>query len=135
MATLSSIVENAVVTVNGPKGDKGDKGDTGASLNNIPSAGAIKVAAYTLTTDDVGDHVTAGTGSSISIPDSTFTAGDVVTIFNDTTGDITINVLSGMVTYIAGSVTAVSSATLDTHGIASILFLSGSKSVISGNVS
>lgn len=134
MATLSSIVENAIVTVNGPKGDKGDKGDTGLSVNNIPSAGADKTTSYVLTTDDVGDHVTVAAGGSITIPDATFSAGDVVTIFNNTTGTITIT-CSITTAYIAGLNIDQSSVTLDTRGIASVLFISGTECVISGNVS
>lgn len=134
MATLSSIVENAIVTVNGPKGDKGDKGDIGLSVNNIPSAGAAKTTSYVLTTDDVGDHVTVATGGSITIPDATFAAGDVVTIFNNTTSTITIT-CSITTAYIAGLNIDQSSVTLDTRGIASVLFISGTVCVISGNVS
>lgn len=134
MATLSSIVGSAVNTVNGPKGDKGDKGDTGLSLNNIPSAGTTKTTNYTLATGDVGDHVTIGSGGSITIPDATFTAGDVVTIFNDTNSNATIT-CSITTAYIAGLDIDQSSVTLDARGIASILFISGTVCVISGNVS
>ena len=134
MATLSSIVGNAITTVTGPKGDKGDKGDPGLSLNNIPSAGAEKTTSYVLSTDDVGDHVTVGSGGSITIPDATFAAGDVVTIFNNTASTITIT-CSITTAYIAGLDVDQASVTLDTRGIASVLFISDTVCVISGNVS
>ena len=54
----------------------------------VPAVGA-KTSSYTLQTADVGKFVEVGSGGSITIPDATFAAGDVVSIFNNTTGAVT----------------------------------------------
>ena len=134
--TLSSIVSSS--TIQGTTGAQGTAGTTGAQgtagPNNIPSAGAAKTTSYSLQTSDVGDFVEVGSGGSITIPNATFSAGDAVIIFNNTTGDITIT-CSITTAYISGTDTDVGSVTLSTRGIASILFISSTLCVISGDVS
>lgn len=101
---------------------------------NIPSAGAAKTSSYSLQTADVGDFVEVGSGGSITIPDATFSAGDVVVIFNNTTGDITIT-CSITTAYIGGTDADKATVTLATRGIATILFISSTVCVMTGNVS
>ena len=100
---------------------------------NIPAVGT-KTSSYTLSTNDVGKYVQIGSGGSIVVPNSTFSEGDVVSIFNNTTGDRTIT-LSISTAYIGGTNTNVSSVTLATRGIATIFFISSTLCVINGNVS
>lgn len=99
---------------------------------NIPAV-ADKTSSYVLTTADVGKVVGVGTGGSITIPNSTFAAGDAVIVFNNTTGSITIT-CSTTTAYIAGADSSKASMTLATRGIASILFISATACVVSGNV-
>jgi len=87
---------------------------------------------HTLATTDVGRVITAD--NTQTIPNSTFSAGDVVTIYNATAADITLT-CSITTAYLAGTNTDVASATLATRGIATILFISGTECVIAGNVS
>jgi len=101
-------------------------------FRNIPAI-ADKTAAYTLAVGDVGKVVGVGTGGSIEIPDATFAAGDAVLIFNNTTGSITIT-CTITTAYIAGTDSDKATMTLATRGIASILFVSGTVCVVSGNV-
>lgn len=101
---------------------------------NIPQSGSAKTTAYTLATSDVGEFIEVGSGGSIEIPDATFSAGDAVLIFNNTTGDITIT-CTITTAYIAGTDTDKATMTLATRGIASILFASGTVCVVTGNVS
>jgi hypothetical protein len=116
-------------------GSQGGTGFTGSQgPNTIPSAGSAKTTSYTLQVSDVGDFIEVGSGGSITIPNATFSAGDAIIIFNNTTGDITIT-CSITTTYIAGTDTDVASVALATRGIASILFISGTTCVILGNVS
>ena len=75
-----------------------------------------------------------GTSGSITIPDATFAAGDVISLFNNTTGNITIT-CTITTAYIAGTDTDKATMTLATRGVATILFLSGTVCVVSGNVS
>lgn len=100
---------------------------------NIPAVGA-KTSAYILTTADVGKYVEVGTGGSIEIPNSTFAAGDAVSIFNNTSSSITIT-CTITTAYVAGTDTDVASVNLATRGVATVLFISGTVCVITGNVS
>ena len=67
---------------------------------NIPAVGS-KTTSYTLTTMDVGKYVEVGTSGSIVIPTNTFTQGDAVTIYNNTTSTIAIT-CSATTTFISG---------------------------------
>ena len=109
-------------------------GFTGSvGYRNIPPVGT-KTTSYTLATGDVGKYVQVGTGGSITIPDATFSEGDVVSIFNNTTGDITIT-CSITTAYLAGEDADKATLTLTTRGVATVLFISGTVCVVSGNVS
>jgi len=101
---------------------------------NIPQSGSAKTTAYTLTTGDIGEFIEVGSGGSIEIPNSTFSAGDAVLIFNNTSGGITITCTIDTA-YISGTDTDKATMTLATRGVASILFVSGTVCAISGNVS
>lgn len=100
---------------------------------NVPAVGA-KTSSYTLATADVGKYVEVGSGGSITIPDATFSAGDIVSIFNNTTGAVTCT-CSITTAYIAGTDTDKATVSLATRGVATVLFQSGTVCVIAGNVS
>lgn len=99
----------------------------------VPAVGT-KTGSYTLATGDVGKYVQVGSGGSITIPDATFAEGDVISIFNNTTGNITIT-CTITTAYIAGTDSDKASVTLATRGVATILFISSTVCVISGNIS
>ena len=101
---------------------------------NVPQSGSDKTTSYTLALTDIGEFVGVGTSGSITIPNSTFAAGDIVSIFNNTTGNITIT-CSITTAYIAGTNTDKDTMTLATRGVATILFISGTVCVVTGNVS
>jgi len=103
------------------------------TLATVPAVGT-QTGSYTLTTADTGKYVQVGTGGSITIPDATFSEGDVVNVFNNTTGDVTIT-CSITTAYISGTDTDVASVTLATRGFCSIFFISGTVCVIAGAVS
>ena len=101
---------------------------------NVPQSGSDKTTSYTLASTDIGEFVGVGTSGSITIPDATFAAGDIVSIFNNTTGNITIT-CSITTAYIAGTNTDKATMTLATRGVATVLFISGTVCVVTGNVS
>ena len=101
-------------------------------FRNAPAVGT-KTSAYTLATGDVGKYVQVGSGGSIVIPNSTFAEGDVISIFNNTTGDVTIT-CTITTAYKAGEDADIATATLVTRGVATILFISGTVCVITGNI-
>jgi hypothetical protein len=101
---------------------------------NVPRSGSAKTTSYSLTTGDVGEFIEVGSGGSVTIPDATFSTGDVVTVFNNTSGNVTIT-CSITTAYIAGTDTDKATMTLATRGLATILFASGTVCVVNGNVS
>jgi hypothetical protein len=103
-------------------------------FRNVPQSGSAKTTSYSLATGDVGKFIEVGASGSITIPDATFAAGDVVSIFNNTSGNVTIT-CTITTAYIAGTDADKATVTLATRGVATILFLSGTVCVISGNVS
>lgn len=100
---------------------------------NVPVSGAAKTTSYTLATTDVGSYVEVGSGGSITIPDATFSAGDIVSVYNNTAGNITIT-CSITTAYIAGINTNKASITVSTRGIATVLFISSTSCVVTGTV-
>ena len=100
---------------------------------NLPAVGT-KTASYTLATTDVGKYVQLGTSGAIVIPDATFSEGDAISIFNNTTGAITIT-CTITTAYIAGTDADKATVSLATRGVCTILFISGTVCVITGNVS
>lgn len=108
--------------------------DVAGKIRAIPSAGSAKTTGYTLATSDVGEFVEVGSGGGITIPNSTFAAGDAVSIFNNTSAGITIT-CSITTCYLAGTNEDKATLSLATRGIATVLFLDGTTAVVSGNVS
>jgi hypothetical protein len=100
---------------------------------NLPAVGT-KTASYTLAVGDVGKYVQVGTSGAIVIPDATFAEGDAISIFNNTTGNITIT-CTITTAYIAGTDADKATVSLATRGVCTILFISGTVCVITGNVS
>jgi hypothetical protein len=100
---------------------------------NIPPVGT-KTSSYTLQAADVGKYVQVGSGGSVTVPNAVFSEGDAVSIFNNTTGGVTIT-CSITTAYIAGTNTDVASVTLATRGIANVVFISGTVAVLTGNIS
>jgi hypothetical protein len=86
----------------------------------------------TLVVGDVGKVLSVSAGQTV--PNSTFAAGDVVVIFNNSSSSITLT-MSITTAYIAGTDTDKDTMTLATRGVATILFISGTVCVVSGNVS
>ena len=102
------------------------------TLTTVPAVGT-QTDSYTLTTADTGKYIQVGTGGSITIPDATFSEGDVVSLINNTSGDITVT-CSITTAYVGGTDADVASVTLATRGLCTIFFLSGTVCVINGNV-
>jgi len=100
----------------------------------IPISGAAKTTSYSLATGDVGQTIEIGSGGSITIPDATFSAGDAVLLFNNTTAGITIT-CTITTAYISGTDADKATMTLATRGVANVLFISGTVCVVTGNVS
>jgi hypothetical protein len=108
-------------------------GTNPVGFRDLPAVGT-KTTSYTLAVGDVGKYVQVGSGGSITIPNSTFAEGDVVVIANNHTAAITIT-CTITDAYIAGTDTDKATVSLATRGVCNILFLSGTRCIITGNVS
>ena len=102
--------------------------DTTLGFLNVP----VSSTTTTMATSDVGKVISLSAG--ITIPNSTFAAGDVVSLYNNTSGDLTVT-CTITTAYIAGTNTDKATVTLATRGVATVLFISGTECVITGNVS
>lgn len=107
--------------------------DSYGNVRSIPKSGAAKTGSYTLATTDNGQFIEVGSGGSITIPDATFATGNAVSIFNNTSGNVTIT-CTITTAYIGGTDADKATVTLATRGVATILFISGTVCVINGNV-
>jgi hypothetical protein len=130
------VLDTGVIKLAQYSGDvKIGSSEINVGYRNIPwSGGADKTSSYTLALGDIGKFVSLGTSGAITVPASTFAAGDIISLYNNTTGNITIT-CSAVTTYIGGTNTTKTSVTLATRGICSIFFYSASVCIITGNVS
>jgi hypothetical protein len=108
--------------------------DGAGNVRKIPSVGAEKTSVYTLSISDVGEFVTLSTGGGIDVPNNVFSAGDAISVFNNTSASATIS-LSVTTAYVSGLNTDVNSVSLATRGITTVLFINPSLCVLSGSVS
>lgn len=132
ITTLSSTSSN-ITTLTGASATITTLLDGVGNVRNIPSAGADKTSVYTLAITDIGEYVSIGTGGGIDVPNGIFSTGNAVSIYNNTTGNRTIS-LTITTAYIAGTDSDKASVTLATRGIATILFISNSVCILTGNV-
>jgi hypothetical protein len=100
---------------------------------NIPNSGA-KTSSYTLVVGDVGKFIELGTGGTVVVPASVFAAGDVISIFNNTSASISCTCSAVTDVYKGGTDTDISSFSVTTRGVATILFITATRAVVTGNL-
>jgi hypothetical protein len=116
----------AAVANGGTGASTADAARTNLKTGTVPPV--VSGGAYTLQASDVGDHVSA-TGN-ITVPPAVFAAGDVVVIYNNTGGNLSILRGSGVTMYwVAG---ADANRTLGTRGLASVVCVASNTFVITG---
>lgn len=101
--------------INGTSGYSGYSG--GAST--VPQT--VKTSTYTLSLSDAGRHVF--TNSTVIIPASVFTTGDILSVANNSTSTITISSAAGVTNYLAGT-SLTGNRTLNQRGLISVLCVS-----------
>ena len=90
-------------------------------------------ATYTLVADDAGKLVREATNSAnITIPQNVFSAGDMISIFNVSSGDNTITQGTGTTLYNTGD-GATGNRTLAAKGVCTIVCTSSNEFIISGS--
>lgn len=100
---------------------------------NIPNSGA-KTSSYTLVLSDVGKFIQLGTGGSVVVPASVFAAGDAISIFNNTSASISCDCSAITDVYKGGTDADISSFSVTTRGVATILFITATRAVVTGNL-
>ena len=93
-----------------------------------------KTADYTLVATDTGQHVSttrATHTNGITVPNSVFSVGDAVTIFNNSALVLTITSGSGVTLYLAGTATT-GNRSLAQRGICTVVCVAAGVFVISG---
>jgi hypothetical protein len=124
--TALNITGIAAVANGGTGASTADGARTNLKTGTVPPV--VSGGAYTLQLSDVGDHVSA-TGN-ITVPPAVFAAGDVVVIYNNTAGDLSILRGAGVTMYwVAG---ADATRTLGTRGLASVVCVGSNTFVITG---
>jgi hypothetical protein len=89
-----------------------------------------KTSSYTLVASDTGKHISITTGG-VTVPASLFSIGDVVTIYNNSTGNQTITQGASTTLRQAGTANT-GNRTLAQYGLATILCVASNTFVISG---
>ena len=90
-------------------------------------------ATYTLVASDAGKLVREATNSAIiTVPQNVFSAGDMISIFNVSTGNITIVLGSGITLYNTADGTSIT-RTLAAKGVCTIVCTSNNEFIISGS--
>jgi len=100
---------------------------------NIPNSGA-KTTSYTLVIGDVGKFIELGTSGTIVVPASVFAAGDAISIFNNTSASISCTCSAVTTVYKGGTDADISSFSVTTRGVATILFITATVAVVTGNL-
>ena len=136
------ITQGGGITIVGAGGITAASGDITTSsgivsdkLGNLRSVPPYSPATgYTLAAADAGKFVYRA-GGTLTVPNSVFSPGDTVTIYNSsTTAAMTITQGTGLTMYWAGQSTATSgNRTLGLTGLCTIAFITASSAVIAGN--
>jgi hypothetical protein len=112
----------------------------GGSITSVASAATIdgvtigyrniprSTTSGTATTGDIGKCIAVSAG--ITIPNSTFSAGDAISIYNDSAAAITIT--AGVATLHLAGTSSTGNRTLAARGVATIWFNSATEAIISG---
>jgi hypothetical protein len=118
-----------IVRLDGVPGATGAPGADGADgPSDIPQNS--QTSAYTLVAGDNGKHINTTTGG-VTVPSGVFSAGNVVSIYNDSGSDQTITQGSSVTLRFAGSA-AIGNRTLAQYGLCTVLCVGSNEFVISG---
>jgi hypothetical protein len=102
--------------------------DTSGNLRDIPQN--AKTSAYVLVIGDAGKHISITTGG-VTVNSGIFSAGDAVSIYNNSASDQTITQGSSVTIRLAGVGTA-GNKTLAGYGLVTLLCIASNEFVIAG---
>jgi hypothetical protein len=136
--SLSSFLGTTYQGATGTQGTTGSTGAQGATgiqgiqgiqgIANVPQNSQI--TSYTLAIGDVGKHISITTGG-VTVPSGIFSAGDVISVYNNSGSSQTIT--QGVSATLRSAGTAnTGNRTLAQYGICTILCVASNTFVISG---
>lgn len=102
--------------------------DAGGNVRAL--ANNAKTGSYVLAIGDVGELINITTGG-VTVPSGVFSAGDSVTIYNNSSSPQTITQGGGVTLRLAGTTTT-GNRTLDQRGITTVMCVASNEFVISG---
>jgi len=102
--------------------------DGAGNLRDVPQN--AKTSAYVLVVGDAGKHISITTGG-VTVNSGIFSAGDAVTIYNNSASDQTITQGSSVTIRLAGVGTA-GNKTLASYGLVTLLCIASNEFVIAG---
>ena len=102
--------------------------DSNGDLRSVPQNS--QTGAYTLVAGDVGKHVNITTGG-VTVPSGVFSAGDAVSIYNDSGSDQTVTQGSSATLRLAGD-GGTGNKTLAGYGLCTVLCVASNEFVIAG---
>ena len=119
----TSSIEIFSLSGSGPAGDTGPAGPSDIPPNS-------RTSAYQLVLTDNGKHINITTGG-VTVPSGVFSAGNVVTIYNNSGSNQTIT-QGGSVTLRLAGVSTTGNRTLAQYGLCTVLCVGSNEFVISG---
>ena len=102
--------------------------DSNGNLRSVPQN--TQASAYDLVASDNGKHIFAS--GNVTIPPNIFSAGDIITVVNNTAGDINIVAGAGQGIYNSATASTAVPKTLAQRGMATILITNSSTCYVSG---
>lgn len=133
--TLTATIDNSIsglsmfsLSGSGPQGATGATGPAGPS--DVPQNS--QTGAYSLVSSDNGKHVNITTGG-VTVPSGVFSAGNVVSIYNDSASSQTIT-QGASVTLREGGTANTGNVSLSQRGLCTILCVASNEFVITGHI-
>jgi hypothetical protein len=125
-------VANALTAGTGLTATATFNGSAAITFNATGSTINSQTSGYTLVASDAGKTISITTGG-VTVPNSVFSAGNIVTIYNNSGSSQTITQGSGVTLQWAGQTSSTTgNRTLGLYGIATLIYISASVAVISG---
>lgn len=122
---LQNLSTIQIVKLDGVQGPTGAQGPTDVPQN-------AQTSAYTLVAGDNGKHVSITTGG-VTVPSGVFSAGNIITIYNNSSSSQTITQGSSVTLREAGTANT-GNRTLGQRGLATILCVASNEFVVTGTI-
>ena len=107
-------------------------GATAVTFNATGSTINPQTSSYVLVASDAGKTISITTGG-VTVPNSIFSAGNIITIYNNSASSQTITQGAGVTLQWAGQTTSITgNRALGLYGIATLIYITSSVAVISG---